>query len=175
MMKGSGSEGERVFIGFGSNQGDRWLHMVRALEALGKAPGVELVRTSSLYRTEPVGYNDQEDFFNGVAEVRTSLSPRELLRTLKGIEKDLGRKSGGRRWGPRTIDLDLLLYGSRVVRSGELTIPHPEMHRRRFVMVPLAEIGPEVSHPELGLTAAEILDGLADDKKVSGLGKWTGA
>ena len=149
--------------------------MAGALGALERAPGVELVKTSSLYRTEPVGYNDQEDFFNGVVEVSTSLPPLELLRSLKGIERDFGRKTGGRRWGPRPMDLDLLLYGSRVIRTGELTVPHSEMHRRRFVMVPLAEIAPEVYHPGLELAVAEILDGLADDKKVSSLGEWTGA
>ena len=165
--------GDRIFIGLGSNVGDRRRMVERALEAISGSPQVELVALSSLYRTEPVGYNDQDDFLNAVAEIRTSLHPGDLLVFLKGIEERLGRVRR-KRWGPREIDLDIILFGPRVVEAEGLIIPHPEMHRRRFVLAPLAEIAPEAEHPLLGLTTGDMLAGLDDDMKVEPFGNWTG-
>lgn len=128
-----------VYIGLGSNTGDKMATCRGALELLGKAGRV--TRVSSFYCTEPVGYPDQESFVNAVAEIETGLSPLALLATCHVIEDELGRRRL-LRWGPRTLDLDILLYGDQVVNNTELMIPHPLMAARRFVLVPLCEIAP---------------------------------
>ncbi len=156
---------ERVFIGLGSNLGDRERYIERALAALKATPGVTLIAQASLYETEPVGLEDQPWFLNTAVEVRTTLPPQALLQRLKAIERALGRKAR-KRWGPREIDLDLLLYGDRVVCEPDLTVPHPELARRRFALAPLAELAPEVAHPVLRRTIAELLQQLeAHDTK----------
>jgi len=152
-----------VYIGLGSNTGDKMATCRRALELLGKAGRV--TRVSSFYCTEPVGYPDQESFVNAVAEIETGLSPLALLATCHVIEDELGRRRL-LRWGPRTLDLDILLYGDRVVNNPELTIPHPLMAARRFVLVPLCEIAPEAMHPALNKTIAQLLDELRDIHRV---------
>jgi 2-amino-4-hydroxy-6-hydroxymethyldihydropteridine diphosphokinase len=121
---------------------------------------VEVARFSRLYTTSPVGYSAQRDFLNGVVELRTRLGPRELLARIKEIERVLGRRPGIRN-GPRPIDIDLLLLGRHVVRRRGLEVPHPRMHRRRFVLEPLAEIAPRALHPLLRRTARSLLAGLA--------------
>jgi 2-amino-4-hydroxy-6-hydroxymethyldihydropteridine diphosphokinase len=154
-------KGAVAFIGIGSNLGDPETRCEEAIRRVGSVPGVRLLRRSSLYRTEPVGPQDQPWFINAVAEVRTTLSPRMLLDALKGIEREMGRTEN-RHWGPRLIDLDLLLYGQAVVREEGLIVPHPEMHRRRFVLEPLCELASYVIHPAFGVSARGLLDRLTD-------------
>lgn len=127
----------------------------RALALLNHAPGVSVVQSSRTYTTAPVGLNAGNEFLNAVAELRTSRSPMELLKILQSIETQLGRNRTIR-WGPRTLDLDLLLYEQTVLDSAELTIPHPHLWYRRFVLDPLVEIAPDVLHPVHQLTLAEL-------------------
>ncbi len=147
--------------------GRREEHLAQALELLTATPGVEVLRRSALYETEPVGVVDQRWFINAVVEIATELSPLELLRACKGIERRLGRRERGR-WGPREIDLDLLLYDGLVLEDREhgLVLPHPELHRRRFVLVPLVELAPELVHPVLKRPLRQLLAELSDEKKV---------
>ncbi len=132
-----------VYIGFGSNLGNRQNNINTALEILGNLNGVEVVKISSIIETEPVGGPKQDKFLNGVVKIKTSFSPEELLENLQAIENQLGRKRKVQ-FGPRTIDLDILLYGDKIIRSKELEIPHPRILEREFVMGPLKEIAPEV-------------------------------
>jgi len=117
------------------------------------------LRRSSLYKTEPVGGKDQPWFVNCVVEVRTVLKPRLLLSELKKIESDMGRQPA-EKWGPRVIDLDILFYGQEIIREDDLTIPHPELHKRRFVLEPLNEIAPYIIHPVFGISVKGLLDRL---------------
>jgi 2-amino-4-hydroxy-6-hydroxymethyldihydropteridine diphosphokinase len=152
-----------AYIGLGSNMGDKLATCRRALELMSRAGRV--VRVSSFYCTEPVGYPDQEPFLNAVAEFETDLSPLALLAACHVIEEELGRNRLFR-WGPRTIDLDILLYGDQVVDTGELAIPHPQIAARRFVLTPLCEIAPVVVHPVLKKTVCNLLKDLIDPHKV---------
>ena len=146
-----------AYIALGANLGDRARNIREALRRLGETRGVVLMRTSGNYENLAVGGPpDSPPFLNAVAEVRTSLEPDALLTRLLQIESELGRVRRDR-WEPRPIDLDLVLYGDRVLRSDRLTLPHPGMHERRFVLVPLAEIAPDAVHPALHATAAELL------------------
>jgi 2-amino-4-hydroxy-6-hydroxymethyldihydropteridine diphosphokinase len=150
----------RSFVGLGANLGDRRAQIARALELLGEADGVEVVAVSALRETDPVGYEDQPRFLNGVAEVRTALAARELLERLLAIERRLGRVRGeGPRFGPRVIDLDLLLYDGLVVDEPGLQIPHPRLHERRFALEPLAELDASLEIPGRGPVQA-LLAGL---------------
>ena len=132
----------RAYIGLGANLGDRQATIERAVELLRAAEGVELLAVSSLLETDPVGYEDQPRFLNGAAAVETSLPAGELLGVLLGIERQLGRTREGPRFGPRLIDLDLLVYGDVQVDEPGLTVPHPRLHERRFALEPLAEVAP---------------------------------
>jgi 2-amino-4-hydroxy-6-hydroxymethyldihydropteridine diphosphokinase len=141
----------KTYIGLGSNLGEREAQIRLALDDLARLPGSRLVRASSLYDSEPVGDVEQPKFLNAVAELETELTARQLLWNLLLIERRLGR-TRTRRWGPRTIDLDLLLYGQVVVDEPDLQIPHPELTRRSFVLVPLVELDPLLVHPVTGET-----------------------
>ena len=154
-----------AYIGFGSNIGDRLKHIQNAIHALSKTEGIVLEQISSIYKTAPVGYEKQGEFLNGVAAIQTSLSPLPLLHTLKDIETAVGRQRR-LRWGPREIDLDILIYGDLCAQTEELVIPHPEMHLRRFVLVPLVEIAPNLVHPAFQETVQILLSRLKDDKSV---------
>ncbi len=141
----------KAWIGLGSNLGERESMIRMALDDLARLPDTTLLRASSLYDTEPVGETEQPNFLNAVAEIETELSPRQLLWNLLLIERRLGRVRT-RRWAPRTIDLDLLLYGAEVLDEPGLRVPHPEMVQRSFVLVPLVELEPLLVHPETGET-----------------------
>ena len=155
-----------VFIGLGSNLGDRRANILDALERIRKLPQTRITKESSLYESEPHG-DAKTWFVNGVIEVETMLSPENLLKKLKVIEGAMGRKRvKGKRWGSRIIDLDILLYGSLVVRKRTLKIPHPELANRRFVLLPLSELGPQLIHPVLQASMSELLASVKDLKKV---------
>jgi len=141
----------KAFVGLGSNLGDREAMIRAALEALAKLPDTILTRASSLYDSEPVGETDQPRFLNAVAELETELEPRALMWNLQLIEKRLGRVRT-QRWGPRTIDLDVLLIDDLIVDEPDLKVPHPELVNRSFVLVPLVELDPLRVHPVTGET-----------------------
>jgi 2-amino-4-hydroxy-6-hydroxymethyldihydropteridine diphosphokinase len=137
----------RCYLGLGSNLGDREANLARAVTALGQAPGVRVLRRSGLYETEPVGPSDQPWYLNAVVEVDVTLEPEALRRAAKRLETELGRTPGPR-WGPRVIDVDILLYDSLRLRTPELVIPHPEWWNRLFVLVPLAELRSDLVGPD---------------------------
>jgi pantoate--beta-alanine ligase len=146
-----------AFVALGANLGEREANIRRAVEQLGEAEGVAVARVSSLLENPAVGGpEDSPPFLNGVAKIETTLDPRALLDRLLQIEKDLGRERRDR-WEPRPIDLDLLLYGDRTVNDDGLTVPHPRMHEREFVLKPLAEIAPDATNPASGKTAQQML------------------
>jgi len=153
----------RAYIGLGSNMGNPILNLETALKRIDGIEGTRITAASSVYETEPVGYEKQAWFHNCVAEIDTVLSPEELLHTLQEIENDLGRVRVIR-WGPRTIDLDILLYDQMSINTERLIIPHPRMAERAFVMVPLVEIAPGAEFPD-GRTAAQVTEVLSDNKK----------
>jgi 2-amino-4-hydroxy-6-hydroxymethyldihydropteridine diphosphokinase len=143
---------ERVFVGLGANLGDAATTLRQALLEIGTLPGTRVLAVSSLYRSAPLGAHGP-DFINAVAELATALEPEALLRSLQAIELDHGRRRPYPN-APRTLDLDLLLYGRRLLDAPALVVPHPRMHLRAFVLEPLAELAPELEHPRLGPLAA---------------------
>jgi 2-amino-4-hydroxy-6-hydroxymethyldihydropteridine diphosphokinase len=150
-----------AFIALGSNIEPRGKYIQRALTLMGEHPQIEVVAVSSVYETKPEGGPEQGQYLNAVAKISTTLGSMDLLNSLQAIERELGRKRNVF-WGPRTIDLDILLYGQEIIANDRLTVPHPLMHERRFVMEPLAQIAPDAYHPILMMTARTILDSLDD-------------
>lgn len=152
----------RAWLGLGSNLQQPEAQVGEALARLAKADGIRILKTSSLYRTPPWGDKNQDDFINAVTQVETSLDAISLLRVLQSVENAMGRQRSGNRWGPRIIDIDLLLYGNRQYRSEQLELPHPRMHERAFVLMPLCELDAATEIPGHG-AAGVLLQKLACD------------
>lgn len=155
---------QTVFIGFGSNMGDRLDFCDRAITLLGLLPNSQLVGISSLYETEPVNDGAAPGdgwFLNGVVQIETQVMPHSLLAVCREIEQALGRDLDDRK-GPRTLDLDILFYGNRVINEPDLDVPHPRLHQRRFVLVPMVDLAPDWTHPQLHRTMQALLDELHD-------------
>lgn len=158
--------GHRAYIGLGSNLGDRRANVEEAIGRIAALPGTRVVRSSSLYESEPLG-DAKTWFVNAAIEIDTELAADALLKRLLAIEETMGRKRvKGKRWGSRIIDLDILLFDQEVVDRRSLKIPHPELHKRRFVLLPLAELAPHVIHPQLGQSISALLATVKDDKRV---------
>jgi len=158
-----------VYLGLGANLGDRQANLAQAVELLGQRLDIEKV--SSIYETEPVGYKDQPLFLNAVCRVQTDIGPLQLLSLVKGIEASMGRVPNFSD-GPRLIDIDIILYGDMVMMDPELSIPHPRMAQRAFVLIPLAEIAPGLVHPFSGESVEEMVanvDGIDGVKKAGKL------
>lgn len=150
-----------AYIGFGSNLGNRLNNCRNAIGALGELPFCSLLKTSSFYETSPVGLLEQPAFINGVVLLETAKDAHWLLRQMLNIEKSLGRIPT-LKWGPRSIDLDLLLFDDQIVNTPELYVPHPSLHERRFVLEPLSEVAPNFRHPSLKKSIADLLHDLQD-------------
>jgi len=152
-----------IYLGLGSNLGDREKNLRAALHSL-EAAGVQVITLSPIYETAPVGYPDQPDFLNAVCRARTALAPHDLLRAIKAIETALGRRPSFRN-APRPIDIDILFYDDLILDTPDLTIPHPRLAERAFVLVPLADIAPELRHPVLGQTITTLLAALRNPER----------
>ena len=153
---------KRAYIGVGSNLGDRLKHCTRAVEEISRLRGCTLCGGSAWYQTQPVGVTGQGWYLNGVIALDAGIPARSLLKTILTLEEQMGRVRK-ERWEARIIDLDILLFGSEVIDEEGLTIPHPRMHLRRFVLVPLAELAPELIHPVLGVRVEILLERLPED------------
>ncbi|MFO0689343.1 MAG: 2-amino-4-hydroxy-6-hydroxymethyldihydropteridine diphosphokinase [Myxococcota bacterium] len=160
--------GELVFVAVGANLGDREASFAAVVQALEQEPDLLLLAASTVYETDPIGPGDQAPYLNAVLGLRSWLAPLALLRRLQRIEAMLGRDrtAAAVRWGARTIDLDLLFYGERVIELPELVVPHPRVHERAFVLMPLAELAPALVHPRLGATIEAIARELFDPESV---------
>ncbi|MDX9817378.1 MAG: 2-amino-4-hydroxy-6-hydroxymethyldihydropteridine diphosphokinase [Desulfococcus multivorans] len=155
--------GTAAFISLGSNIGDKRGYCQKGIDGLRAAPRTTITALSRFYRTEPVDYKDQDWFVNGVVRIDTELDPYALLDLLHTIEQAAGRERKGVRFGPRTLDMDIILYGNWVVNTPTLSIPHPRMHKRRFVLQPLCDIDPTVVHPVFLKNAQYLLEHLDDE------------
>ncbi len=155
----------KIYLSIGSNVGDRLLNLHRAVNKIGHHSNIVVTAVSSVYESEPVGFVDQPWFLNAIVEVETSLEPLALLRFVKGIEQEMGRQKQVH-WGPRNIDIDIVLYDNWIVNDPILTIPHAEMHRRKFVLLPLAEIAADTFHPAQNKTINQLLKECPDDQVI---------
>ena len=155
-----------VFLGLGSNLGDRASFLNRAAKAVGAIPGTKIIWASSVYEASPYGRTDQPMFLNAALQIETSLAPAALLPAVKEIERAVGR-TPGEHWGPREIDIDILLYEGVVVNDEEVKVPHPELEKRRFALVPLREIAGDVVHPVSGMTIEELARACSDQGRVT--------
>jgi 2-amino-4-hydroxy-6-hydroxymethyldihydropteridine diphosphokinase len=151
-----------AYIGIGSNLEDKRHNCLRAIEMIEQIPGCKLTGCSHWYLTKPVGVKGQAWYVNGVVSISTKLPPWDLMRRLQSIESDMGRVRT-KRWEPRIIDLDILLYGRKIINEEDLSVPHPLMHLRKFVLVPLVQLAPDLIHPSLGVTMAELLGKMQDN------------
>jgi len=160
--------GHIAYIGIGSNVGDKVSQCEKAISEIVKVDRHKLLAKSSLFKTQPIGYTSQDWFVNGVIKIETDLEPFDLLRALKLVESHLGRKETFR-WGPRAIDLDILIFDEKEIHTEELQIPHPLIHERQFVLIPLAEIDRNLIHPVLKKTIHELLEDFKEDHGVEKL------
>lgn len=151
-----------AYIGIGSNLEDKHHNCLKAVEMIEQMPGCKLTGSSDWYLTKPVGVKGQEWYVNGVVSISTKVPPRDLMVKLLSIESDMGRVRT-ERWEPRIIDLDILLYGRKIINEEDLRVPHPLMHLRKFVLVPLVQLAPDLIHPSLGVTMAELLGEMQDN------------
>ncbi len=157
-----------VFISIGSNLGKRHDNCLKGIEYLNGLFSTKVIEVSSFYRTEPVDYIDQNWFVNAIVEIDTMLAPEDLMAGLKSIEEKLGQFEKQVRFGPRLLDLDIVLFKNQVINTANLIVPHPRMHKRCFVLKPLCDINPEIIHPVFGKTAADLLKNIENspDQKV---------
>jgi len=158
--------GERVFVSLGSNLGDREAHFRLALRRLAALPETRIEALSPVFETDPIGPPPQGPFLNAVVELRTGLTPHALLASLLDIERAAGRTRAGRRWLARPLDLDLVLYGERVIDEPGLCVPHPRLAERPFVLEPLCALAPALSHPGLGVRIDALAAGVRDPRAV---------
>jgi 2-amino-4-hydroxy-6-hydroxymethyldihydropteridine diphosphokinase len=159
----TGDTGTTAFISLGSNIGDKVMYCRRGIAGLEEDRRTIITGRSRFYRTEPVDYKDQDWFVNAVVRIDTRLDPLALLGLLNAIEQRAGRDRTGVRFGPRTLDMDIIFYGSRIIDAPELTLPHPRMHKRRFVLQPLCDIDPTIVHPVFRKNVQYLLDHLDDE------------
>jgi len=151
-----------AYIGIGSNLGDKLVNCLKAIDMVNKIPGCRVTAQSDFFRTEPVGVEGHDWYVNGVISVAAHIPAHRMLEDLLAIEADLGRERE-EKWGPRTIDLDILQFGQDIIDENDLTIPHAYMHLRKFVLVPMVQLAPSLIHPVLGKTMTELLDNLTDE------------
>lgn len=150
----------KVFIGVGSNEGERLENISKAIQAFSSVGGIRLMQMATILETAPIGGPPQGPYLNTVVEIETSLEPAALLAMLKRVESQLGRLPSTERWGPRPIDLDLLFYDDRIIHEATLILPHPRLHERPFVLEPLSQLAPDLLHPVLGQTIATLCERL---------------
>ncbi len=155
----------RAFVSVGSNLGDKIENCKKGISELLADGRSVLVRSSSFYRTSPVDYKDQDWFVNLVVEIKTTLNPFDLLERIKGVEKAMGRKTSTVRFGPRVLDLDIIFFDDQVIQTDTLEIPHPRMHKRRFVLKPICDIEPSMMHPLLGKDMRSLLASLQNSEQ----------
>jgi len=153
-----------AYIGTGSNLGDKLNNCLKAINLIEKIPGCRVEAQSDFFRTEPVGVEDQDWYVNSVISIRTDLSAQQLQKSLLAIETGLGRERK-RKWDPRTIDLDIILFGQDLINEKNLTVPHPLMHERRFVLVPMIQLAPDLIHPVLKKSMTELLYALPEERQ----------
>jgi 2-amino-4-hydroxy-6-hydroxymethyldihydropteridine diphosphokinase len=163
-----------AYVGVGSNLGDKALNCRRAIDRMNQLPTCHVQALSGLFRTEPQGVTDQDEFINCVIQLTTTLSPFQLLEALLIIEHTMGRRRK-KRWDARIIDLDILLFGQQIIRSHDLIIPHPLLHKRRFVLRPLAQLAPDLVHPVLNVPIRELLSKVPKTHSVEPLQGWASA